>query len=248
MEALHQLSLDYLEKATSPDYLIIEGVLVEPKTKIFGLARMLESTLVNLDRIEDFWGIVLAFYVCVTTNSKNLILRNRGVENLNTLTEKLFHYFSTRKDRWDNKVNGEAGSEEKKEEEKSPKKSDSHRQKYSEDWGRETWQQIIFQPWLEISKTRFSDVKENVCSSLLKLLQNNGHEIDKNGWKSISLILLEVSQDSVGNTARLGFKCLETAVGDYLQDFEIESVKTLVEVVENFKNVSSINFNILNNI
>ena len=101
LEALHQVCLDYLEKATSPDYLIIEGVLVEPKTKIFGLSRMLESILGNLERIEEFWGIVLAHYVCVTTNSKNLVLRSRGVENLNILTEKVFQYFSTRRNRWE---------------------------------------------------------------------------------------------------------------------------------------------------
>jgi len=86
-----------MEKVTTYETLIIEGVTIDGKAKIFGLSRMLETVLVNLDRIELFWDLILAHYVCIATNAKNVILRNRGVENLNILTEKAFQYFVQKK-------------------------------------------------------------------------------------------------------------------------------------------------------
>ena len=97
MEALNQLCLEYMEKVTTSETLIIEGVTIDGKAKIFGLSRMLETILVNLDRIESFWDLILAHYVCIASNAKNVTLRNRGVENLNTLTEKAFQYFMHKK-------------------------------------------------------------------------------------------------------------------------------------------------------
>ena len=59
---------------------------------------MLEVVLVNIDRIEQFWDMVLVHYVCLTTNAKNLILRSRSVEYLNILIERTFKHFVTKKD------------------------------------------------------------------------------------------------------------------------------------------------------
>ena len=86
-----------MEKVTTSDSLVIEGVTIEGKAKIFGLSRMLETILVNLDRIDVLWDLILAHYVCIASNAKNVILRNRGVENLNILTEKAFQYFIQKK-------------------------------------------------------------------------------------------------------------------------------------------------------
>lgn len=97
LEALNQLCLEYMEKVTTSETLVIEGVTIEGKAKIFGLSRMLETILVNLDRIELLWDLILAHYVCIASNAKNVILRNRGVENLNVLTERAFQYFIQKK-------------------------------------------------------------------------------------------------------------------------------------------------------
>lgn len=170
------------------DSLNTEGMIVDGKVKVFGLSRMLETIMVNLHRIETFWDIVNAHYLCIS-HANLLSLRTQGVENLNIVIEKLIEY-----------------------KEQHHEKDDSHevdekQRKLKEKWNSENWQKTLFQPWLEISKTKFIDVKENVCSSLLKLLQSHGHKINVNGWETIASILFEISLEG-GRPTQLGSKIL----------------------------------------
>lgn len=84
-----------MEKMTSSDVVTIEGMQLDGKTRIFGLARILEAFVANSHRIELFWDIVLAHYVCLA-NAKNNTLRQQGIENLNTLIEKCFQQYCHR--------------------------------------------------------------------------------------------------------------------------------------------------------
>lgn len=72
-----------------------------------------------------------------------------------------------------------------------------------EKWTAQNWQKTLFHIWLEVTKTRFLDVKESVCAAIFKLIQNNGHNINNGGWKTILAILHEVSQES-GKTTQQG--------------------------------------------
>lgn len=84
-----------MEKMTSSDIITIEGMQLDGKSRIFGLSRILETFVANSHRIELFWDIVLAHYVCLA-NAKNNTLRTQGIENLNTLIEKCFQQFCQR--------------------------------------------------------------------------------------------------------------------------------------------------------
>jgi hypothetical protein len=84
-----------MEKMTSQDSIIIEGTILDGKSKIFGLTRILEAFMANFHRIEYFWDLVVAHYVCISS-AKNNILRTQGIENLNILIEKCFQHFCQR--------------------------------------------------------------------------------------------------------------------------------------------------------
>jgi hypothetical protein len=83
------LALDYMEKNNSTESLIIEGITMDDKTKLFGLYRIQETFVANFHRIEYYWDILLAHYACLS-HAKNTILRAQAIENLNSVIEKYF--------------------------------------------------------------------------------------------------------------------------------------------------------------
>jgi hypothetical protein len=170
-----------MEKMTTVDDLTQEGMIVDGKIKVFGLSRILETTIYNLHRLDIFWDILFAHFLCIT-HSNNISLRAQGVENFNVVVEKYMEY--------------------KKQEKPKPEDEDSSDSK----WNSKSWQKTILQPWLDICRSKFTDVKENVCVSLLKLLQAHSYKINSCGWNIISEVLGEISQDG-GKATLLGKTC-----------------------------------------
>lgn len=72
---------------------------------------------------------------------------------------------------------------------------------------------------------------------MIRLMQNNGHTLNKEGWETLAKILFEISSES-GKAANVGFSCLDMIFTDYLHDIPIETIETLIGVIENFKKVS----------
>lgn len=42
---------------------------------------------------------------------------------------------------------------------------------------------------------RLNDIKEIILTNILKMIQNNGHEISNKGWDSILILLLNISSE-----------------------------------------------------
>jgi hypothetical protein len=91
VNALNKICLDYMEKMTTVDDLTQEGMIVDGKIKVFGLSRILETTIYNLHRIDVIWDILFAHFLCIT-HSNNISLRAQGVENFNIVVEKYMDY------------------------------------------------------------------------------------------------------------------------------------------------------------
>ena len=102
-------------------------------------------------------------------------------------------------------------------------------------WESQNWQDTIFKPWIEVCKSKFVDVNDIISQNLLKLIQNNGHEINLRGWQVILHISFEISSEYHQNTTSTIFKCLEMIINDYLQVMNLECFNILVKIVENFK-------------
>ena len=228
-----------MEKITTSGTLSIEGISFEGKLKIFGLAKMLNAMIVNLHRIEIFWDLVIAHFVCIT-NSKNHVLRCNGVENLSILIQHAFQFFLNKKTC--------IVKTQLLEEVQSQFTENSNTKAFENNhidnsnvirWESKNWQDTIFKPWIEVCKSKFADVKDIISQNLLKLIQNNGHEINLRGWQVILNISFEISSEYHQNTTSNGFKCLEMIINDYLQVMNLECFNILVKIVENFKRTSS---------
>lgn len=74
-----------------------------------------------------------------------------------------------------------------------------------EKWSIANWQKTLLQPWLDVIKSKFNETKESVLNCLLRLLQDNGHEITNSGWSAILSILKEISDDASSNNTNTGF-------------------------------------------
>ena len=68
----------------------------------------------------------------------------------------------------------------------------------------DNWQKTLLQPWLDVMRCKFNELKESIVNSLLRLLQDNGHEITNSGWSIILSILKEVSEENNSNYTNTG--------------------------------------------
>ena len=95
LDALNQLTIECMEKVATNENAqtsISINTFDLSKQKIFGLTKMQEVINANLFRIEVFWDLVIAHFLCIA-NSKNANLRKMAVETLNTFINSSFSYF-----------------------------------------------------------------------------------------------------------------------------------------------------------
>ena len=79
------------------------------------------------------------------------------------------------------------------------------------------------------------------------MLQNNGPEINNEGWTVILNILQEISYDGNKfkfNTANSAFKCLEVLVNQYLHVVDFSKLSFILNIIENFNKMLGIIFNL----
>jgi len=188
------------------------------KQRIFGLMKMQEIITVNLYRIDVFWDLVIAHFLCIA-NSKNANLRKMAVETLIFFINSAFGFFfsETKKNANLMRISMENLEKKTKEnieenlvknatenfndiEEITKKKSI-----VKEKWMQNNWQKTLLQPWLDVIRCKFNELKESIINSLLRLLQDNGHEITNSGWSIILSILKEVSEENNSNYTNTGF-------------------------------------------
>ena len=217
------------------------------KQRIFGLMKMQEIINVNLYRIDVFWDLVIAHFLCIA-NSKNGNLRKMAVETLIFFISSAFaFFFSEGKKNLMNEKSAENTKDNTKEscaknfakntseniaksceneksaenlakiescgktceaqnfcETSSPEENIKKKTILKEKWMQDNWQKTLLQPWLDVMRCKFNELKESIVNSLLRLLQDNGHEITNSGWSIILSILKEVSEENNSNYTNTG--------------------------------------------
>lgn len=182
-----------MEKVTTAQN-TLETTNSEGRNQLFGLTRMLDTIKVNLFRLDIFWDLAVAHFVCIA-NSKNQALRTYGVENLSQMIQNSFNYIATNRDEV---------LKETVEEEKVPKGKSSKKKFKNVKFEPKLWQKTLFQPWVDICNSKFPETKETILLSVLKLLQSSGHDLDSNGWQAILTILHDASLENYGSNAVTG--------------------------------------------
>lgn len=212
LDALNQLTIECLEKVSSNEasqnMINSIGSSDPNKQKIFGLTKMQEAINANLFRIDVFWDLVIAHFLCIA-NSKNSNLRKMAVETLNNFIISSFSFFFGESKKLTVIANSSRAEEEQKD--KDPKDLIKKKENLpknqifsKEKWSIDNWQRTLLQPWLDVIRCKFNEIKESIINSLLRLLQDNGHEITNSGWSIILSILKEVSEEANSNYTNTG--------------------------------------------
>jgi hypothetical protein len=134
----------------------------------FNLTKMLELSVINVNRIEGFWDIVIEVvtYIC----SKNI--NNISRFSLDCLT--IIDMFILTQYKCKSQNNDDLNNEEE----------NSH-QVFYEQWSKEVWQKTIFIPFINIASSNISQtINMNIIYNLSKILQNCGQLLNSSGWTS----------------------------------------------------------------
>ena len=178
---------------------------------LFALTKLVKIFTLNLKRMPIFWDFVIAHFL-VITNSKNEFLRKNSVKCLENCINSAFLFCVKNKD-------NDTFSE-------------------NERFNNKNFHKNLFSPWLEICKRKYYlDSTEIIITNLLKMIQDNGHEIIGQGWEIILDILEIISNESHQNFTLDAFKCLEMLIGQYLNELPSKKLSLIFVILENFKKI-----------
>ncbi|EGR27359.1 hypothetical protein IMG5_197160, partial [Ichthyophthirius multifiliis] len=222
------------------------------KHSIFSIQKIYETIKVNLYRIDILWDLVSANFLVLCTN-KNQYFREKAVESLGDFILEAFQFIADsynqqiqeNSDNNSNNISSNSSNNSSqdqpdiKQSQKKPKqRGNNHKFKNKEKWTKEEWQHTLFQPWIDVIKCGYNESKEVIMNNILKILQNNGHMINKNGWNQLLNILNKISTDSDQNYVCRGIKCIELLVNQYLSNLHHSKLSNLLKIIENFKKYS----------
>jgi hypothetical protein len=180
------------------------------------LGRLIELVKANLYRLDLFWEVVMAHFICVLSSKNNVVTAN-ATESLSSIIFMAFEFLCA-----------------------FYKKPLNHKAATSfikEKWSLENYQHTIFQPWVDLCALKSSEVKEIILAGSTKLLQNNGHELSKRGWDQVLAVLHDISTTL---HVKQGLNCTEYIINHFLGNIDSDHIQLLFEAIENFKANSSI--------
>ncbi|KAM3137683.1 hypothetical protein pb186bvf_010297 [Paramecium bursaria] len=106
---------------------------------------------------------------------------------------------------------------------------------HNEKWGNQ-WQTNLLNPFQQMIKIKYADVKETLLNILFKSIQNNGHELQKDGFNSIIVILNTCCDETEpSNYVNVGFHILELIIGQFLNILDPNSSRTILPLIKQFR-------------
>ncbi|EGR29232.1 mon2, putative [Ichthyophthirius multifiliis] len=222
IDSLNQLNLSILEQIT------IEQQQKKPfelNSKKFGFLKLKETVLVNISRIDLFWSLIIP-HLILLSSEKQGDLRMFSIDILNNIINNAFNYFSS---------NIYSPSQKNK---KNLKKV-IQKFKETDSWNQQNWQKSLLMPYKEVILSQFTDTQDIFLLNLIKIIQNNGHEINQNGYLVILDILQIVSTgQQFQNTLTQGLKCLSIIINQHITIINRYQLKIIIDLIENFRQSS----------
>ena len=111
----------------------------DQKVKLFSLSKLVELIKANLYRLDLFWEVIMAHFICVLS-SKNIVIIQNATESLSSIIFMAFEFLCA-----------------------FYKKSLKHKAAVNfikEKWSAENYQHTIFQPWVDLCALKSPEVKE----------------------------------------------------------------------------------------
>ncbi|KAM3135820.1 hypothetical protein pb186bvf_012073 [Paramecium bursaria] len=222
MDAINQITIESLEANDSEQ----KRKFQDSKIKLFSLQKLIDLIKNNLQRLDIFWEVIMAHFISVVS-SRNTMVAQSATETLSTIIFLGFEFLCQHF-----KKQGQQGF---------------IKEKWSQDLC--LYQYTLFQPWIDLCAIRQNEIKEIILANLLKMLQNNGFDIQAKGWDAVVLILLQISNEGTSLFVKQGLSCTEYMINQFLQAMSQQQISKLFDIIDNFKqnsNEQNINFQICN--
>uniref|UniRef100_A0A8C1ISH2 Protein MON2 homolog n=1 Tax=Cyprinus carpio TaxID=7962 RepID=A0A8C1ISH2_CYPCA len=210
INALCSLSMEAMEMAY--------GNNKEPS--LFAVAKLLETGLVNMDRIEILWRPLTAHLleVCQHPNAR---MREWGAEAITSLI-KAGLSFKHDPPLSQNQVEINLGD----------RKSELLQSlTWVTDWTR--LQLLLLNPLKELSNVLHADIRQKQLECVLQILQNQGDTLGP-GWPLVLGVIGAIRNDQGESLIRTAFQCLQLVVTDFLPTMPCMCLQIVVDVAGSF--------------
>ncbi|CAD8120795.1 unnamed protein product [Paramecium sonneborni] len=227
MDSINQITIECLEQQQINDQK--KQNLFGEQKKYFSLSKLLELIKFNVFRLDVFWELIIAHFISVISSRNTNLVLNAA----DTLSQIIFQGFEHLTQFY------------------KKNQQNQNNQFIKDKWSKKDsiYQQTLFQPWLDMCTLRQNEIKEIILSNILKMIQNNGHEISYKGWDSILTLLLNISSEQTSLFVKQGLGCIEQIINQFLSNLDGRQIFQLFDIIDNFKsnsNEQNINFQICN--
>uniref|UniRef100_A0A8C4I9C7 Protein MON2 homolog n=1 Tax=Dicentrarchus labrax TaxID=13489 RepID=A0A8C4I9C7_DICLA len=207
INALCSLSLEAMEMAY--------GNNKEPS--LFAVAKLLETGLVNMDRIEILWRPLTGHLleVCQHPNSR---MREWGAEALTALIKAGLAYKHD-PPLAQNQV--------------AKSLSVCYQINYSLLFIPKRLQLLLLNPLKELSNVLHADIRQKQLESVLQILQSQGDSLGP-GWPLVLGVIGAIRNDQGESLIRTAFQCLQLVVTDFLPTMPCTCLQIVVDVAGSF--------------
>ncbi|GAB6021011.1 hypothetical protein CHUAL_003649 [Chamberlinius hualienensis] len=179
---------------------------------LFAVAKLLETGLVNLPRLEVLWK-PLTNHLLEVCRHPYVKMREWGVEAITTLVKEAFQKRLKRSNDANGGENAIAIAEDKQ--------------------GKDALCLSILTPLKELSDVPHPDVRHKQLDCVLQILHSNGETLG-NGWPGVLGVIGALSEGHGETLVRMAFQCLQLVVTDFLPMMPSVCLKLCVDTVARF--------------
>uniref|UniRef100_A0A4W5QZX6 Protein MON2 homolog n=1 Tax=Hucho hucho TaxID=62062 RepID=A0A4W5QZX6_9TELE len=198
INALCSLSLEAVEMAY--------GTNKEPS--LFAVAKLLETGLVNMDRIEILWR-PLTGHLLEVCQHPNARMREWGAEAVTALIKAGLAY------------------------KHNPPLAQNQATPCPLSFSLSLLQLLLLNPLKELSNVLHADIRQKQLESVLQILQSQGDSLGP-GWPLVLGVIGAIRNDQGESLIRTAFQCLQLVVTDFLPTMPCACLQIVVDVAGSF--------------
>jgi len=217
--ALGQITVNSLESLASASPAGSKTIEIKDikKFNLFGLSKMLETSIANAFRIHHIWGY-LGAHLEFLANSRFIQFRSLAI---NAITCLIINVFDYRKDKQDQKSEISKGAK----------------------WESNEWQALVLTPLMNAVVGGHTECIREVTVSLKFIIENCGPYIAKEGWEVVLGIIEKIinpvpqqASPTLDTKERIeqAFNCVEHICHNSLHRIHISNIASLLAIIYYF--------------
>lgn len=203
------------------------------------MTRLVESSLVNVSRIEGLWKIIVSHFE-ILSSCQVLAVRQLTIEALQTIVLEIFAFKKSKPKHHAKLILTEeikkcAGDDSIPEMETPAvvegTSSDEAENEEEEAWRDFAWQFTILQPLADQLKSNNTQDKCTVIKGFEKIIQKCGQQIRNEGWRIIITTVSKALEFENEQTTASGFRCLKLVVNNFIDRLSQDNFVTVLNAI-----------------